>query len=86
MTRAEEIRQIDAQIEELQDLKRGYEAKALRQEDLAIYLQFENQAWLETRRHLQLAEENRNQAALIQKKIDILEARKRRLQRNSALP
>lgn len=86
MSRSEEIAQIDAKIEQLEEEKRGYEAKALRQEDLAVYLQFENQAWLETRRHLQLAEENRNKAALVQKKIDLLEERKKKLQRTSLLP
>jgi ABC-type thiamine transport system ATPase subunit len=83
MSREEEIRMIDAQIEELQEKKRGYEARATRQEDLAIYLQFENQAWLETRRHLQLAETNRKKAAVIQKQIGILEDRKRQLQGQS---
>ncbi len=80
VSRSSEIEVIDSQISELQDMKRGYEARALRHETQAEYLQFEQQAVLETRRHLQLAEENRQKAAFIQKKIDQLEARREKLE------
>jgi hypothetical protein len=76
-----EVQKIDAEIQELQEMKRGYEARALRHENQAEYLQFEQQAVLETRRHLQLAEENRNKAALVQKQIDQLNAKKARLKK-----
>lgn len=79
MTRAEEIQKIDAEITQLQEVKRGYEAKALRHDDMATYLQFDSQAVLETRRHLQLADENRKKAALIQEQIDQLKARRKQL-------
>lgn len=75
-----EIHRIDGEIEQLEAMKRGYEARALRQENLAEYLQFDQQAILETRRHLQLAEENRNKAALIQERIDRLKAKRAELE------
>ena len=67
---------IDGEIQELEQMKRGYEARALRYENMVEYLQFETEAVLETRRYLQLAEENRNKAALVQKQIDILKAKR----------
>lgn len=76
-----EIQKIDGQIKQLEEMKRGYEARALKHNDMAEYLQFDQQAVLETRRHLQLAEENRNKAALVQEQIDRLQSRKQQLQR-----
>ncbi len=76
-----EVQKIDAEISELENMKRGYEAKALRHENYAEYLQFEQQAVLETRRHLQLAEENRNKAALVQEQIDRLKAKKEQMKK-----
>lgn len=76
-----EIQKLDAQIEELEGMKRGYEGRALRHENQAEYLQFEQQAVLETRRHLQIAEENRNKAILVQKEIDRLKVRRDKLQK-----
>lgn len=71
--------QIDSEIEELKERKRGFEAKALRHEDMASYLQFDSKFFLETRKHIQLAEENRRKAELIQAQIDRLEQKKRLL-------
>lgn len=68
------VEQIDQQIKELQEMKRGFEARALRHEDLADQLQFDDKTYLETRRHNQLAAENRAKAAAVQKEIDRLEA------------
>lgn len=76
-----EIEKINAEIAQLEEMKRGYEARALRHDDMATYLQFDDQAVLETRRHLQLAQENRNKAALVQEQIDRLQEKKRQLQR-----
>src|SRR5579859_3592707 len=73
------IQQIDQQIEELQDMKKGYESRARRHEDQAQRLQFEDRAVLETRRHLDLAEENRAKAEAVQKEIDRLEAERAKL-------
>jgi hypothetical protein len=74
-----EIGQIDAQIAELQDKKRGFEGRALRHENYAEYLQFDQKAVLETRRHLQLADENWAKAARVQFEIDKLQARRQKL-------
>lgn len=73
------VQEIDCRIDELQDKKRGYEARALRHEDYASYLQFINEAYLETRRHFQLADENRAKAAQVQREIDALEIQKQEL-------
>lgn len=78
-SKSAEIEQLDMQIEQLQDMKRGYEGRALRHEDQAEYLQFDQQAYLETRRHLQLASENRAKALMAQKEIDRLNAKREKL-------
>ena len=78
-SRASQIEQIDAQIAELQDKKRGFEGRALKHENYAEYLQFDQRAVLETRRHLQLADENWAKAERVQQEIDKLEARKKKL-------
>lgn len=74
-----QIAEIDDQIRELEDMKRGYESRALRHDDQALRLQF-NQEWnLEVRRHLELAEENRQKAAVVQQEIDRLKAKRKEL-------
>jgi hypothetical protein len=78
-SRTVQIEQIDAQISELENKKRGFEARALKHENYAEYLQFDQQAVLETRRHLQLADENRAKAARVQLEINKLQVRKQRL-------
>ena len=74
-----QIQSIDAQIKELQDKKRGFEAKALRHQDQAERLQFENRNFLEAKRHMELAEENREKANFIQMQIDKLKEKKKTL-------
>ena len=76
-----EIEKIDSQIHQLVEMKRGYDSRALKHENMAEYLQFDQEAVLETRRHLQLADENRNKAALVQEQIDRLNAKKQQLQK-----
>jgi hypothetical protein len=73
------VQEIDAQIEQLEDEKRGFEAKALKHEDQAEYLQFNDQALLEQRRHIQLADEYRAKAAAAQLQIDQLKAQREKL-------
>ncbi|MBF8262889.1 MAG: hypothetical protein HW387_554 [Parachlamydiales bacterium] len=73
------IEQIDGQIKELSDMKRGYEARAIRAEDQANRLQFEDHFVLETRRYYRIAEENREKAAKVQSEIDRLEAERAEL-------
>ncbi len=72
----ENVADIDNQILELERMKRGYEAKALRHEDQAERLQFDHDTWLEAKRHMQLADENREMAKRIQAEIDRLKARR----------
>jgi hypothetical protein len=74
-----EIQKIDAEIKELEDMKRGFEARALTHENFAEYLQFEQQAVLETRKHIQIAQENRNKAAMVQERINRLNEKKQQL-------
>src|SRR3990167_10366818 len=76
-----QVEQIDQEIERLEEVKRGYEAKALRHENQAERLQFDGQTYLETRRHLELADENRQKAAEVQKEIDRLRAERAKLDR-----
>ncbi|HSX26356.1 MAG TPA: hypothetical protein VLE89_05045 [Chlamydiales bacterium] len=74
-----QVEELDRRIAELEDMKRGFEARALRHESQAEYLQFDDRAYLETRRHWQLAEENRMKAAKVQEEIDKLQAKKEKL-------
>lgn len=80
VNKSKEIESIDSQLQQLEEMKRGYEAKVLRHESQAEYLQFDQQALLETRRHLQLAEENRQKAEMVQQRIDQLKARRAELE------
>jgi len=76
-----ELVEIDAKIRELTEMKQGYEARALRHENQAERLQFEDKAFLEARRHIQLAQENRQKAAKIQEEIDRLQEKRETLLR-----
>ena len=76
-----QVAEIDRQLAELESMKRGFEARALRHEDQAQRLQFEDRALLETRRHYELADENRAKAARVQEEIDRLLVEKRKLLR-----
>lgn len=78
---SEQIQKIDVEIQQLEEMKRGYEGRALRHENQAEYLQFDQQYVLETRRHLQIAEENREKAAYIQEKIDELKIKRAKLEK-----
>lgn len=77
--KTEKAEQINQQIEQLQDMKRGFEARALRHENMAEWLQFDDKAYLETRRHIQIAEENKQKAAAVQREIDRLQKEKQAL-------
>jgi hypothetical protein len=74
-----QVQQIDQQIQELEERKIGFESRVLRHEDQADRLQFDDQTYLETRRHIQLAEENRAKANAVQREIDRLLAEKEKL-------
>ncbi|MBS0626507.1 MAG: hypothetical protein JSS32_10705 [Verrucomicrobia bacterium] len=75
----QQIEQIDREIAELEDMKRGYEARAIRHENLGQMQQSESKYTLETRRHYQLAEQNREIAEKIQLDIDRLQEKKQAL-------
>lgn len=75
----QQIQQIDQEIAELEDMKRGYEARAIRHENLGQMMQTDSEYTLETRRHYQIAEQNREIAAKIQVDIDQLQAKKQAL-------
>jgi hypothetical protein len=80
-----ELQEVDDQIRELEDMKRGFLAKALRHQDQAERLQFRERYYLEARRHMELAEENRQAAEQIQVEIDRLKLRRRQiLEKNGA--
>jgi len=74
-----QVEEIDRQISELEAMKRGFEARALRHDDQAQRLQFEDRAVLETRRHSELADENRAKAERVQQEIDRLRAERLKL-------
>ncbi len=75
----EQIQLIDQEITELKEMKRGYESRAIRHENLGQMMQFESEYTLETRRHFQLAEQNREMAQKLQDDIDQLEQKKQDL-------
>lgn len=68
----EQLSILDQQIMELEEVKRGYVAAATRHEEQAERLQFDDQAYLETRRHIELADQNWEMAARVQQEIDRL--------------
>ena len=74
-----QIEQIELKIQELEDKKMGFESRALRHENQADRLQFDDDTFLEMRRHNQLAEENRDKAAAVQKEIDRLQLEKAKI-------
>lgn len=74
-----ELQEIDDQIRELEGIKRGFISKALRHEDQAERMQYQNKYYLEARRHFELAEENRRAADQVQVEIDRLKARRRQI-------
>ena len=75
----QQIEQIDEEIAELKTMKRGYESKAIRHENLAEMMQFESEYTLEIRQQYKLADQNRAIANRIQQDIDRLEAKKQAL-------
>lgn len=74
-----QIERIDQQIEQLREMKRGYESHAIRAQDQADRLQFEDHFVLETRRYYRIADQNREKAEKVQEMIDRLEAEKEEL-------
>lgn len=75
------IEDIDKKINELQDMKRGYESKAIRQDNQAQRLQFIEGELQNAKRNWKLAEDNRKIALRIQKEIDELKVQRMQLQK-----
>lgn len=78
-TVSEQVAEIDRQIQELERIKRGFDAKVLRHEDYAERLQFQDRSYLEAKRHIELADENREKSKRTQDEIDRLKAERKRL-------
>lgn len=73
----QEIINIDKQIENLEKMKRGYEAKAIQHANQADRLQFIEGEQETAKRHWKIAEANRDVAKKIQSQIDDLKAKKK---------
>ena len=78
----EKVEKIDVQIEQLKEKKRGFEGRAVRAENQADRMQFDDESGLETRRYYRVADENREKADRVQEEIDRLEMEKTELLRN----
>jgi len=76
-----ELTDIDNQIAELEDMKKGYEAKAIKHANQAERLQFINGELQTAKKHWKLAEDSRRIATRIQKEIDELKIKKLNLQK-----
>lgn len=72
----EELKLIDEEIERSENLKNKYLAAAARAEDEGLRWQFQQNQKQEAKRAFQRAEEKRQQAAMMQERIDKLNARK----------
>lgn len=80
------MEQLDHQIENLIEVKKGLEAKALRHEQEAQRLQFVQEEFLEARRHSKLADKYHCQVAKVEKRIHKLEKKKERLMQEKKQP
>lgn len=74
-----QLQEIDDQILELEEMKRGFEAKVLRHQDQAIRMQFKDRYYLEAKRHMELAEDNQRAADEVQVEIDRLKQRRKQI-------
>lgn len=79
-----EVESIDRQIQELKELKRGYEGRALSNENQAEQLQFIQGELSNAKRYWKIAEDNRAIARKIQEDIEELEKRKAELLKENA--
>lgn len=76
-----EIILINQKIDELQEMKRGYEAKALNHANTAERLQFIDGELQTAKKHWKLADDNRRIVQQIQKQIDELKIQKIQIQK-----
>ena len=75
----EELAQINSELHELKDMKDRYDASVTFHEDQGMRWQFMQDQKQEARRSFQKAEEAKEASAMIQKRIDALNARKARI-------
>lgn len=73
----QEVKEINCQIKELKEMKRGYAAKALYHESQAIRIQFIKDQLQIAKRHWNIAESNREIASKIQIEIKELKEKKK---------
>jgi hypothetical protein len=76
-----EIAALDKKIAELEEMKKGYEAAAIKHANQAERLQFIEGQLQVAKKHWKLADENKKIAAKIQGQIDELKMRKAKLQK-----
>ncbi|MGD2169055.1 MAG: hypothetical protein PVI40_02300 [Chlamydiota bacterium] len=70
---------LNQRIEELQEIKRGYEAKVVWHENQAQRLQFVEDQLLTAQRHASIAQTYRTAANKVQEQIDRLEREKKQI-------
>ncbi len=75
----EEVKQIDAQIEQLEDLQDKLRASAQRNINNAMRWQFQNENYLDARRAWDRAATDKQKIQEVQDQIDDLKARKQKL-------
>ncbi|NGX35104.1 MAG: hypothetical protein K1060chlam1_01474 [Candidatus Anoxychlamydiales bacterium] len=78
------IEEIDKKINELEEMKRGYEAKAIKQANQAQRLQFIEGELQAAKKNWRLAEDNRKIVVRLQKEIDELKIERMKLQKKRA--
>ena len=79
--RYDSVEEIDKKINELEAMKRGYDAKAIKQANQAQRLQFMEGELQTAKRYWRAAEDNRKIATRIQKEIDELKIDRMKLQK-----
>ena len=72
----EELRQIDDELKEAQDLRNRYLAEARRAEDQGMRWQFTQDQKMEAKRAFQIADAKKEAAQMLQARIDVLNARR----------
>jgi len=80
-TPQEEVREIEQQIADLEDLQEKYRSKASRDANNAMRWQFQNENYMDARRAWDQVAEDKQKIQEIQDQIDDLEARKKKIQK-----
>ena len=75
----DELRQIDQQIEQLQDLQDKYRSSAKRNADNAMRWQFQSENYLDARRAWEKSAQDKQKVKEIQDQMDDLQKRKQKI-------